>query len=102
MRIRSERHSKCDQSRRQALGAAVVVFLMISTLCGIIITWKANPPHLEVRYGIVIDAVLLTYISHVISTCLYNLSPSSHHVSFGCAGLSNGKRYEKFPSEIHR
>ena len=76
MRIKSERHSKCDQSCGQALGAAVVVILMVCTLCGVMITWKANPPHLEVRYEIAINVILRPCNSHVISACLY------YHASF--------------------
>ena len=89
MRIKSERHSKCAQSRGQALGAGVVVVLMVCTLCGVVISWTANPPHLEVRNCIAIDAMLRTHTSQFKSPCLYYL-PSSKRVSFRCAGLSNG------------
>lgn len=48
MPIKCERHSKrVQQTFGQALGAGVVAILIICTLCGILITWKANPPHLK-------------------------------------------------------
>lgn len=102
MPIKSERHSRCDQSCGQALGAGVVVILIVCTLCGIVITWKANTPHLEVRMMESWSTSLSSHLHHsnpfMVIVCYVS---ASKLVSLTPAEFSNQIDPKKFPSEVH-